>query len=103
MEPLNEEELHALLQKWQEPGAPPSLQAKVLGPPRAEPWWKWLIAGSIRVPAPVGVLTVLLVIGLALFGVRAKQPPPAGEVNLADFQPVKELKPRIIRSAYESN
>ena len=103
MEPLNDEELHALLQKWQEPGAPPSLQVKVLGPPRSEPWWKWLITGSIRIPAPVGVLTVLLMIGIVLFGVRGKQPPRAREVNLADFQPVKELKPRIIRSGYENN
>ena len=70
MEPLNDEELRALLQKWQEPGAPHSLQAKVLGPPRSEPWWKWLITGSIRIPAPVGLLTVLLVIVLAFFGVR---------------------------------
>ncbi len=103
MEPLSDEELHRLLQKWQEPGAPPTLQTKVLGPQRSEPWWKWLIAGSIRIPAPVGLLTVLLVIGLALFGFRVKQPPPPGEVNLADFQPVKELKPRIIRSIYENN
>ena len=103
MEPLNDEELHGLLQKWLEPGAPASLQAKVLGRQRSEPWWKWLITGSIRIPAPVGVLTVLLVIGLAFVGFRGKQPPRAREVNLADFQPVKELKPRIIRSAYENN
>ena len=102
MEPLSDEELRALLQKWQEPGAPHSLQAKVLGPPRSEPWWKWLITGSIRIPAPVGLLNCAAGDRPGVLW-RPRKQPPAGEVNLADFQPVKELKPRIIRSLYENN
>jgi hypothetical protein len=36
---------------------------------------------------------------------RDRQAPPAlaDEVSLSDFQPVSELKPRIIRRIYESN
>ena len=102
MEPLSEQELNDLLLRWQAPGAPASLKAKVLARPR--PWWKWLATGSIRIPVPVGVALLLLA---ALLYFRPYEKPavvqPAKSVSLADFQPVKQLEPRIVGRANESN
>jgi hypothetical protein len=56
--------------------------------------------GSIRVPAPVGIGACVLLVLLAWQAVRT----PAQAVgNLSQFQPVTELKPRIIRSFYETH
>lgn len=107
MEPLDDRELDKLLQQWQVPGAPPRLQAKVL--PRSR-WWQWLAKGTIRVPVPVGI-AVLLALAAFLYFFRTnlsttEQPTvaqPAKSVSLADFQPVKQLEPRVIGRANEGN
>jgi hypothetical protein len=103
MEPLNEKELNQLLQQWQAPDAPPSLAAKVL--PQRSSWWRWMLMGTIRVPVPLGVaLLVALVVFLYFRPVnRPEAAQPGKSVSLADFQPVKQLEPRIIRRANETN
>lgn len=103
MEPLSENELNDLLRRWQGPEAPPSLAAKVL--PRRSPSWRWIFAGTIRVPVPVGLALLALVAIVLLF---RPQPRPATTIppkpaSLADFQPVKQLEPRIIRRTNENN
>src|SRR5215471_9392889 len=102
MGPLNEEELHGLLRQWQAPDAPASLDARVLGAPRHDRWWKWFLTGSIRIPAPVGVLAAIVIAWL-LFQVRLPSKPSVQEVNFANFQPVKELKPIVLRNSYENH
>ncbi|HEY4088717.1 MAG TPA: hypothetical protein VGM43_22460 [Bryobacteraceae bacterium] len=85
-----------LLKAWQLPGAPASLDARVLASRR--PWWKLLFTGSIRIPVPVAfaLAAALVVMGIALLR-RPPASPPAASVNLADFQPVKDLNVRVIR------
>jgi len=104
MEPLDDQELEGLLRQWQAPVAPPSLTAKVL--PRRASWWSWLATGSIRVPVPVGIAAVLAVAAFLYFFRTTERPTvarPAKSVSLADFQPVKQLEPRVIGRANESN
>jgi len=101
MEPLTDDELHRLLRQWQAPNAPPSLDAKVRAAAPGKPWWKWLLTGSIRIPVPVGVLAALAIAWI-LLQVRWPSRPSVQEVNFANFQPVKELRPRILRNSYEN-
>ncbi len=102
MELLSEKELNDLLRRWEAPAAPPTLAAKVL-PRRSS--WRWVLAGTIRVPVPVGL--ALLAAMAALLLLRPQPRPaataPVKPVSLADFQPVRQLEPRIIRRANESN
>jgi len=107
MEPLDDRELDKLLQQWQAPGAPPSLRAKVL--PQPSQWWRWLATGTIRVPVPVGIAMLLAAAALLYFRTylptveRPTVAQPARSVSLADFQPVKQLEPRIIGKTNETN
>ncbi len=99
MEPLNDNELSHLLRQWEAPAAPPHLERRIFGKPRKQPWHRWLLMGSIRVPVPVFVLLLLVLSALTYFLPRTRPaaPAPAPELSLSDFQPVAELKPRIIR------
>jgi hypothetical protein len=106
MEPLNDNELRDLLRQWEAPAAPPHLERRIFGEPQKQPWYRWMLTGSIRVPVPVfAVLLLLVVSALAYFLPRTRQAQPAfaPEVRFSDFQPVAELKPRIIRRGYERN
>ncbi|MEO8097981.1 MAG: hypothetical protein ABI811_09795 [Acidobacteriota bacterium] len=95
MEPLNDDELKRALGEWRAPSAPASLERKVL--PR-EPWWKWVMTGSIRIPVPVLVAVAAAVLA---YVAMTRQPPPqpvrAGTVSLADFQPVQDAQPLVFR------
>ena len=96
MKPTDDPKLSELLKEWQVPGAPPSLDARVLA--RRERWWSFLLTGSIRVPVPVGVAiaAILLAMGVALVrqpAVKRADSP----VNLVDFRPVDDPHVRVIR------
>jgi hypothetical protein len=96
VEPTDDLKLNELLKEWQVPGAPPSLDARVLA--RREKWWSFLLTGSIRVPVPVGVAiaTILLLMGVALVrqpAVKRADSP----VSLVDFRPVDDPHVRVIR------
>ncbi len=104
MEPLDDRELNKILRQWQAPDAPPGLRAKVL--PQRSQWWQWLTKGTIRVPVPVGIGVVFaLAVFLYFFRTAERLAPvqPAKSVSLADFQPVKQLEPRVIGRANDSN
>ncbi len=105
MEPLNDNDLRELLRAWEAPGAPADLERRIFDRPGTRPWYAWLWRGSIRIPVPVFVLLVVMLAALAYLPGKRRQAPAGftGEVTLSDFQPVAELKPRIIRRAYESN
>jgi hypothetical protein len=101
MEPTDDPKLSELLREWRLPGAPPSLDARVLGP-RIR-WWSYLLTGSIRVPAPVGVVIAVMLLVMAGALIRTRTVAPAvSPVSLVDFRPVKDLNVRVIRG-HETN
>jgi hypothetical protein len=96
MEPINDPQLSKLLREWRVDAAPPSLDARVLA--LREPWWRFLLTGSIRIPVPVGVAIVAIL--LAMVAVLVRRPAPRrvdAPVNLVDFRPVDDPKIRVIR------
>ncbi len=100
MEPLDDRELNHLLQQWKAPAAPVTIEQRVL--PRPESWWRWLFVGAIRVPVPVA-LAMVAVLALLFYFRTPDKPKPvpqnasqSGAVSLADFQPVRQLEPRVI-------
>jgi hypothetical protein len=99
MEPLNDKELNDLLRQWRAPQAPASLAGKVL-PKRS--WRSWLLTGSIRIPVPVALVAAMAALVWVLIVNRPATPADV-TVSLSDFQPVPQLEPRIIRSAYEES
>ncbi len=107
MEPLDDRELNHLLQQWKAPATPAGIEQRVL--PRSGSWWKWLFVGAIRVPVPVMVAMVALLALLFYFRTsdrpQAVQPTASqpGAVSLADFQPVRQLEPRVIGRGYEAH
>ena len=104
MQPLNDDELRGLLRLWHAPPTPSGLEKRVLAsanPSRFKQYWRWLATGSIRVPVPVGIGLCVLLLLLAFQALRTPKQPAAG--SLSQFQPVTELKPRIVRSSYEAN
>ena len=66
---LNDDELKRALQQWKAPDAPTSLERRVL----REPWWRWLLSGSVRVPVPA--LIAFAAILVAVYVARASNPP----------------------------
>ncbi len=101
MQPMNDHELRKLLLLWKAPATPPGIEEGVLSAARARGkrnWIAWLVRGSVSVPVPALIAVLVL---LVLFGMRILQPQLPVRGTLADFQPVKQLKPRIIRSIYE--
>lgn len=99
MEPNDDPRLRELLREWEVPGAPPSLDRRVMG--RAQSPWRFLLSGSIRVPVPICVAVAAALFVLA-FVARRVQPKPVAEpvrpaFNLRDFQPVHDAQVRIFR------
>lgn len=101
---MTDDELRGILRQWEAPPAPARLRAAIFPDARA-PWWR----RSIRIPAPVAACVVVL---LALGLWRWVAPPervveyrekPVEVVTFREFQPVKELRPRIIRRGYVDN
>jgi hypothetical protein len=104
MEPLNDQELNRLLEQWRAPAAPASLTGRVL--PRHTSWRQWLFRGTIRVPVPVGLAILALLAAFLFFRtpVRGGRAPAARPtVSLSDFQPVRQLEPRVIGRIHEGN
>ena len=104
MEPLDDRELSQVLREWKAPPAPAHLQ-----PPRQtsqrQPWWRWLMTGTIRIPAPVGLAAAIALVAAWVYsGAGRSEPAVAGEppimqhpvVSLADFQPVQEVELRVV-------
>jgi hypothetical protein len=83
MEELDDRELNSILEAWKVAGAPRPMRA---------PWWK----RSVQVPLPLAAAVFLAIV----YGVvRLATPAPA----VVRWEPVKEIKVRIIRSHHVSN
>lgn len=94
-----DKQLNELLKKWEAPPAPPTLRFP--GQPR-QPWWRWWLTGSIRVPVPaVGLAALALVVWY--WQNRPPEMVSKEAVSLADFRPVEQFEPRIIRSVTNEN
>lgn len=96
MDPLDEKELSPLLRQWKAPETPADLGAKVR--PHRFSIWRWLTTGSIRIPVPVGLAALAILLVWMLYSRPAPVPvvEPAASNTLADFQPVQQLEPKII-------
>ena len=102
MEPMDDPRLKQILREWNVEDAPRSLDERVLG---IRPhWWKALLAGSVRIPAPLALAFSLIFVVMAAALVRPRPTPPASavssEINLANFQPVQDLQIRIIKGGH---
>jgi hypothetical protein len=101
MEPIDDPQLKKLLREWKVEDAPSSLNERVLGAKQSG--WKLLIGGSVRVPVPIvlGFAVLLVVMGAALVRLRpgpaSAAPAVSSTINLAEFQPVRDVQVRIIR------
>ena len=74
---MNDQELRDLLTQWKAPEqAPRHIEDRIFGDRGS--WFRWLFAGSVRVPVPVLAASIILV-GTAAFLWTRKQadPPPA--------------------------
>src|SRR5687767_5547718 len=100
MQSMNDDDLRNLLRKWEAPSLPPAVEKKILAGATspAGAFVRWLMTGSIRVPAPVAVAMVLVCILLGIYAYRSSH---TAQTTMAEFQPVKDFNPRIIRSVYE--
>jgi hypothetical protein len=103
MEPLDDRQLKQLLQRWEAPAAPPGLREKLTPPPLRQ--WRWFLTGSIRIPVPVGLAAIVAFVVWMLAGRTppAPAPQPGASISLADFQPVRQLEPKIITTDENSN
>lgn len=101
MENDDDPKLRELLREWRAPGAPRSLDERVLG--LRKPSWTFLLTGSIQVPVPVGlaITLVVMMMGAALFRQRPGAERIASPVSLVDFRPVSDVNVRVIRE-YET-
>lgn len=92
MEPLNDQDLDNLLRQWHAPLPPTSLERKIADA-RRKPWWHWFLRGTIPIPVPLA-----LAAGAIAFMLWASHSSHQTAAR-SEFQPVKQLVPRIIRSS----
>jgi uncharacterized membrane protein YdfJ with MMPL/SSD domain len=126
LDPERDEELTRLLQRWTAPMVPEGMDDHVLAAWRRqvgrEPWWSRLFTASVRVPVPVAVGMLMLLIVTAVLALRpVNAPPTAGtagpsapvqaarqadvpvvsRTNLAGFQPVTEVTATVVTDRSE--
>ena len=113
MEPLNDKELSQILEQWKAPGAPPNLEMPRQREPKAarsayEGWRRVSLARTTHslcasLTRTIHSLCAWFVTGYSREAARPVATPAAKPVSLTDFQPVKQLQPRVIGRANEGN
>lgn len=119
---IRDEELERILGRWSAPAVPEGMDERVLAAYRrqvrtAEPWWLRLFTTSIRVPVPLAVGLMMLLLVTAALALRPAVPPPtAGPIgptapvqaarhadapvvtrtDLAGFRPVDEVTATVL-------
>ena len=122
LDPERDEELHRLLARWSAPVVPDGMDERVLAAYRrqagtGEPWWSRLFTANVRVPLPVAVGVLMLLLVTAALALRpVVSPPTAGttgpsepvqaarhsdvpvvsRTSLAGFQPVGEVTATVV-------
>jgi hypothetical protein len=129
MDPERDDELHRLLERWSAPVVPDGLDERVLTAYRRqtgarEAWWSRLFTASVRVPLPVAIGVLMLLIVSAALALRPPVPtaPTAGttrpsepvqtalradmpvvsRTSLAGFKPVDEVTATVVTAGTES-
>ena len=129
MDPERDEELSRLLERWSAPVVPDGLDERVLTAYRRqtgarEAWWSRLFTASVRVPLPVAIGVLMLLIVSAALALRPPVPtaPTAGttrpsepvqtalradmpvvsRTSLAGFKPVDEVTATVVTAGTES-
>jgi hypothetical protein len=123
-----DEELQRLLARWSGSPLPDGMDGRVLAGYRREtgggqPWWKRLLTTSVRVPLPVAVGVLLLLIVTAALARRPAPPAPTAgtaapsapvqaarhpeapvvtPTSLAGFQPVAEVTATVVTEVTET-
>ena len=119
-----DEELERLLARWSAPVVPEGMDERVLAAYRrqagtAAAWWERLFTASVRLPLPVAVGLLMLLIVTTALALRPASPPPTagttgpGEqvqavrqaeapvvtrTSLAGFQPVSEVTAMVVET-----
>jgi hypothetical protein len=119
---IRDEELERLLGRWSAPAVPEGMDERVLAAYRrqvrtAEPWWSRLFTASIRVPVPLAVGLMMLLLVTAALALRPAVPPPTAgptgptasvqaarhadapvvtRTDLAGFRPVDEVTATVL-------
>ena len=80
-DPERDDELSRLLQRWSAPLVPDGIDERMLAAYRrqtgaGEPWWSRLFTASVRVPLPVAVGVLMLLIVTAALALRPVAPQP---------------------------
>ena len=128
-EPERDDELRRLLERWSAPVVPDGMDERMLQAFRRqtgsgrEPWWSRLFTATVRVPLPVAVGVLMLLIVTAALALRPIAPPPTagttgpsepvqaarrGDVpvvsrtSLAGFQPVTEVTATVVTEHSET-
>lgn len=104
-EPLNDDQLDALLKQWEAPASAPAGMERALLAKVHEPFWRRFWTMSIRIPVPVAAALIIgfgLWLSLAASNPAAPREPMQAE-HVGGFEPVKEWKTTIERSSYVSN
>jgi hypothetical protein len=89
MEPLDDCELNDLLSRCQPPPTPPRLRARVFAPPRRRRLL-WL-------------LPLAACLFVVLYSKRPQPRPAPRTLTFRELQPVRELRPRILRGPHAAN
>lgn len=88
---MTDDELRSMLRSWQAPRAPESLRRRLFP---ARPFsLGWLLTGELRIPVPVALAAMCLLLAGAYVSLRRPQ------ASLSDFDHVTSLRPRIVRTS----
>ena len=127
-DPERDDELSRLLERWSAPVVPDGMDERVLTAYRRqtgsrEPWWSRLFTASVRVPLPVAVGVLMLLIVTAALALRPDAAAPTagtagpsepvraarrGDVpvvsrtSLVGFQPVTEVTATVVTEQAET-
>jgi TonB family protein len=107
--PMTDQELSAVLQKWEPVHAPADLEARVFGMPKqAIGRWSWIVSRSVSVPVPVIAMTAVIFVGLTVWSVfvghnlhraTAEQIEPSAPSHPPDSSAGAELPLALSRSS----
>ena len=100
---MTDDELNALLDRWQAPVAPASLRKPVF-PEKSHTAWRRFWAASIHVPVPaVAFIVLALLVWAALRSTTVEPPVNASRSTFGNLMPVRELKVRILERSHANN
>ena len=128
-DPEPDPELSRLLERWSAPVVPDGMDERMLVAyrrqtgGRSEPWWSRLFTASVRVPLPVAVGVLMLLIVTAALALRppttaptagttgpsdpvqaarSADVPVVSRTSLAGFQPVTEVTATVVTEPTET-